>query len=195
MEAAVAKFETRAAKTEERTAKAFESVASWIEQSQEDRAKERATLHSVAEKLTAIEQRSVQRPNDRRCRHSAALHEATTPGPNDRLRRRPVALHEATTPGPNDRRLLSRGAPRADDAGADIDKRLSALARRVAAPERPRIEPRRRDERSRIDVRDFVVQIARRQAELDFAGDLGAAILDSEERPARFRRRSRPARR
>jgi localization factor PodJL len=127
LEAAVAKFETRAAKTEERTAKAFESVASWIERSQEDRAQERATLHSVAEKLTAIEQRSV------------------------RGAERP--------PAPP-----SRGALRADDAGADIDKRLSALARRVADPERPRIEPRRRE---RIDVRDSVAQIARRQAELD----------------------------
>jgi localization factor PodJL len=130
LEAAAAKFETRAAKTEERTAKAFESVASWIEQSQQDRAQERATLQSVAEKLTAIEQRSV------------------------RGAERP--------PAPP-----SRGALRGDDAGADIDKRLSALARRVAAPERSRIELRRRDERPRIDVRDSVAQIARRQAELD----------------------------
>jgi localization factor PodJL len=59
LEAAVAKFETRAAKSEERTAKAFESVASWIEQSQAERAQERATLQSVAQKLTDIEQRSV----------------------------------------------------------------------------------------------------------------------------------------
>ena len=130
LEAAVAKFETRAAKSEERTAKAFESVASWIEQSQADRAQERATLRSVAQKLTDIEQRSVREVE------------------------RPPA-------GP------SRAASYGEDAAADIDKRLSALARRVAAPQQPRGEYRRRDERPRIDVRDSVVQIARRQTELD----------------------------
>src|SRR5271163_4303555 len=130
LEAAVAKFETRAAKSEERTAKAFESVASWIEQSQADRAQERATLRSVAQKLTDIEQRSVREVE------------------------RPPA-------GP------SRAASYGEDAAADIDKRLSALARRVAAPQRPQGEYRRRDERPRIDVRDSVVQIARRQTELD----------------------------
>src|SRR5271156_4181087 len=130
LEAAVAKFETRAAKSEERTAKAFESVASWIEQSQADRAQERATLRSVAQKLTDIEQRSVREVE------------------------RPPA-------GP------SRAASYGEDAAADIDKRLSALARRVAAPQRPQGEYRRRDERPRIDVRDSVAQIARRQTELD----------------------------
>jgi localization factor PodJL len=130
LEAAVAKFETRAAKSEERTAKAFESVATWIEQSQADRAQERATLRSVAQKLTDIEQRSVRE-----------------------VERPPV--------GP------SRAASYGEDAAADIDKRLSALARRVAAPQRARGEYRRRDERPRIDVRDSVVQIARRQTELD----------------------------
>ncbi|MFZ0210522.1 MAG: hypothetical protein WAL59_31205, partial [Roseiarcus sp.] len=130
LEAAVAKFETRAAKSEERTAKAFESVASWIEQSHADRAQERATLRSVAQKLTDIEQRSVREVE------------------------RPPA-------GP------SRAASYGEDAAADIDKRLSALARRVAAPQQPRGEYRRRDGRPRIDVRDSVVQIARRQTELD----------------------------
>ena len=130
LEAAVAKFETRAAKSEERTAKAFELVASWIEQSQADRAQERATLRSVAQKLTDIEQRSVREVE------------------------RPPA-------GP------SRAASHGEDAPADFDKRLSALARRVAAPQRPRGEYRRGDERPRIDVRDSVAQIARRQTELD----------------------------
>jgi localization factor PodJL len=150
LEAAVAKFETRAAKTEERTAKAFETVASWIEQSQEDRAQERATLQSVAEKLTAIERRSV------------------------RGAERPPA------PPP------FRGAPRGDDAGADIDKRLSALARRVAAPERSRIEPRRRDERPRIDVHDSVAQIARRRAELDSRETLARQFSTPRNAPRDF---------
>src|ERR1700722_13484837 len=130
LEAAVAKFETRAAKNEERTAKAFESVASWIEQSQADRAQERATLRSVAQKLTDIEQRSVREVE------------------------RPPA-------GP------SGAASYREDAASDIDTRLSALARHVAAPQRLRSEYRRRDERPRIDVRDSVVQIPRRQTELD----------------------------
>jgi localization factor PodJL len=149
LEAAVAKFETRAAKSEERAAKAFESVASWIEQSQEDRAQERATLQSVAEKLTAIERRSVrgaERP----------------PAPPSRGAPRSDYAAAERQPAPP-----PRSAPRGDDAEADIDRRLSALARRVAAPERSRIEPRRRDERPRIDVRESVAQIARRQAELD----------------------------
>jgi localization factor PodJL len=59
LDAAIAKFETRAAQTEHRTAKALESVASWIENSQADRVQERETLKSVADKLTAIEQRAV----------------------------------------------------------------------------------------------------------------------------------------
>ena len=130
LEAAVAKFETRTAKSEERTAKAFELVASWIEQSQADRAQERATLQSVAQKLTDIEQRSVRE-----------------------VERPPAAP--------------SGVAARGEDTAADIDKRLSALARRVAAPQQPRGEYRRGDERPRIDVRDSVAQIARRQTELD----------------------------
>jgi localization factor PodJL len=130
LEAAVAKFEARAARSEERTAKALESVASWIEQSQADRAQERATLRSVAQKLTDVAQHSVREVE------------------------RPPA-------GP------SRAASHGEDAAADIDKRLSALARRVAAPQRPRGEYRRGDERPGIDVRDSVAQIARRQTELD----------------------------
>ena len=66
LEAVVAKFESRAAKIEERTAKALESVASWIEQSQAERARERAALRCIAQKLAAIEKRRWFRGNTTR---------------------------------------------------------------------------------------------------------------------------------
>lgn len=54
LEAAIAKFESRATQSDERTARALGSVASWIERSQDGR---RDALDAVAERLDSIEER------------------------------------------------------------------------------------------------------------------------------------------
>jgi len=59
LEAAIGKFESRAAKSEARTARAFDSVASWIERSQDGRRDERETLQAVVGRLESLEQRIV----------------------------------------------------------------------------------------------------------------------------------------
>ena len=57
LEAAIGKFENRAAQSEERTARALGSVATWIERSHDGRREEREALDAVADRLDSIEER------------------------------------------------------------------------------------------------------------------------------------------
>jgi localization factor PodJL len=182
LDAAMARFESRATKNEERTAKAFESVATWIERSQADRLEERETLQTVAEKLDAIESRA--RREEAQAREAAAARksareqelESRLDARLDALARRvaaserPPARAPARRPEtipsaslPPDPPVPEVAAPAAVES--DVEARLAELTRRVAAAERDRIEPSPPAERPRLDVREAVEQIARRRVE------------------------------
>ena len=144
LDAALSKFEERAARTEERTAKALELVASLIEREKSERAAEAAKLAAVAQKLEALREAAPREPQ-----RQAAPQVAP---------RAPVPLQPAA-------------------AADEIDVRLSELAKRVDARLRPASQARAHNpgpaERPRLDLRELLSQIARRQSELDAARAAG----------------------
>ncbi len=71
-------------------------------------------------------------------------------------------------------RLAAKDANRSPETAVDVDARLNELTRRVAAAERPRTES------SRLDLRDSVARIARRQSALDARE--GATGMSSPQR-------------
>jgi localization factor PodJL len=59
LEAAIEKFEARAAQGEERTARALDSVAQWIERSQSGSRNERQAIDALVDRLDGIEEKIV----------------------------------------------------------------------------------------------------------------------------------------
>jgi len=149
LEAAISKFENRAAKSEERTAKAFESVASWMERSQADRQEELQTLQTVAEKLAAIEHRVEGEPEPIRASPRRSLRDedsesgvdarldelARRAASSDRMRsesrRRPERLDVETRDAVM---RIAQGQAEVDARQAEIEARRAEIdARRAAA--------------------------------------------------------------
>ncbi len=148
LEAAVARFESRAQRAEARAVRAFESVAQWIERSDSDRGEERATLKAVADKLAAIDQRTA--------RQQSLLAEAP--------RRLESRIDEA------ERELDARMSALA--RRLDPERRTEPPRPTERPLERPAERP---SERPRIDLRDAALKIARRRSALDARGRIPEA--------------------
>ncbi len=175
LDAAVERFEARAAKSEQRAAQAFESVATWLEDSENDRAAERATLRKVANKLDAIERRVTEPPavdpviakfetlaarsEERAARAFESMAQLLQKSEAERDAERATLREVARKLERVERRETAvparAPAPRASDEAGEFD----------APPRRPTARPAR--ERPALDVRESVAQIARRQSELD----------------------------
>src|SRR5580700_8339955 len=65
LNAAISKFESRAAKSDARTARAFDSVASLIERSQDERRDEREAFKAVVGRLESLEERIARQQTER----------------------------------------------------------------------------------------------------------------------------------
>ncbi len=65
LDAAISRFESRAAKSDARTARAFDSVASLIERSHSGRRDEREALRAVLGRLETLEERLVRQQAER----------------------------------------------------------------------------------------------------------------------------------
>ncbi|MGO8798304.1 MAG: hypothetical protein ACLQJL_04380 [Roseiarcus sp.] len=127
LDAAISRFESRAAKSEARTARALDSVATWIERSQTRQRDEQETLRTVVGRLASLEERI------------AAQQAARAPAAN-----RPAARAEPAPDAPRDlaervndlsRRLeafdkANRDAPRAVRGRLDISDAVTQIARR-----------------------------------------------------------------
>ena len=127
LDAAIGRFESRAAKSEARTARALDSVATWIERNQSRQRDENDALRAVVGRLASLEERITGQP---------AAHVAPAS--------RPAARTEPTQDGPRDlvervndlsRRLEasdkgSRDAPRAARPRLDIADAAAQIARR-----------------------------------------------------------------
>jgi localization factor PodJL len=178
LNAAISKFESRAAKSDARTARAFDSVASLIERSQDERRDEREAFKAVVGRLESLEERIARQQTERDAlaKQVAMRNERAATGAREAEERdalkvvvgrlesleerigRQQAERDALT-----KQLAARMEPRADNA-RDLDERLNELSRRIGAPDKSRVATRGRP---RIDIDDAVSQIARRRQELD----------------------------
>ena len=147
LDAAINKFEKRAAKSDERTMKAFDSVAAWMERSQDVRRNEHETLQTVVERLESLEERIV---TQQAAFVAAANRPAvrTDPQGEDRARDLDERMNDLA------RRIEAaaadkgrREAPRAARPRLDINEAVTQIARRrqeldartsQAEPESPR---------------------------------------------------------
>jgi localization factor PodJL len=178
LDAAISKFESRAAKSDARTARAFDSVASLIERSQDERRDEREALKAVVGRLESLEERIARQQAERDAlarqvavRNERAANSARDSEERDALKAvvgRLGSLEERIARQQAERDALAKqpaipAEPRIDN-GRDLDERLNELSRRIGAPDKSRGAPRGR---SRIDIDDAVSQIARRRQELD----------------------------
>jgi localization factor PodJL len=126
LDAAIGKFESRAAKSEERTARAFDSVANLIERNQEERRDERAALKAVVGRLESIEERIARQQAEREAlakRLAARVEAPISDGARDLDER----LNELSQRLGAQEKI--RIAPRAR-ARIDIDEAVSQIARR-----------------------------------------------------------------
>jgi len=140
LDAAIAKFENRAAKSDARTARAFDSVASLIERNQDDRRDEREALKAVVGRLGSLEERIVKQQTERDAlaKQAPVRTDSRADGGVRDLDERMNELSQRL--GTLDK---SRGAPRSrptidmDDAVAQIARRRQELDARTArvAPE------------------------------------------------------------
>src|SRR3984957_17082543 len=178
LNAAISKFESRAAKSDARTARAFDSVASLIERSQDERRDEREAFKAVVGRLESLEERIARQQTERDAlaKQVAMRNERAATGAREAEERdalkvvvgrlesleerigRQQAERDALT-----KQLAARMEPRADNA-RDLDERLNEVSRRIGAPDKSRVATRGRP---RIDIDDAVSQIARRRQELD----------------------------
>jgi localization factor PodJL len=127
LDAAIARFESRAAKSEARTARAFDSVATWIERSQNRQRDENETLRAVVGRLASLEERIAgqQAPPAATANRPAARTEPAAEGPRD-LSERVNDLSrrlEASSKG-------GRDAVRAVRPRLDINEAVTQIARR-----------------------------------------------------------------
>ncbi len=140
LEAAIARFETRAAKAEERTARALDSVADWIERRRDSESE------GAKDALKAMRQvETVARDLDKRISDLSERRDSESEGAKDALR----AMRQVET------------------VARDLDKRISDLSERMDSAERSRRETPR--PRPRIDLAEAVSQIARRRQAVDAA--------------------------
>jgi localization factor PodJL len=139
LEAAIARFETRAAKNEQRTARALDKVAGWIEKSDE-REEKRAFEASIAKRnqnetatevtdraaqaLSAMRQvESVARDLDKRMNDLAERMEAAERGRRDASRQRPrIDLAEAVSQIARRRQALDASQAAAEAAPPSADQ-------------------------------------------------------------------------
>ena len=185
LDAAISKFESRAAKSDARTARAFNSVASLIERSQDERRDEREALKAVVGRLESLEERIArqQAERDALARQVAVRNERAADSARDSEERdalkavvgRLGSLEEQIARQQTERDALAKqpaipAEPRIDN-GRDLDERMNELSRRIGAPDKSRGAPRGRP---RIDIDDAVSQIARRRQELDARTAAGA---------------------
>ncbi len=160
LEAALAKVEARASRSEERTAKALESVASWIERDASERAEESAKLAKVAEKLSALQEAPQRLPE-------------------------PVgARSNSPQSAPSERSAACREAAPIESRAEEIDVRLNELAKRVEARTLPTAPPRAPLNRPRLDLRESLAQIARRQNALDSRSAVESSASDKPSKSA-----------
>jgi localization factor PodJL len=185
LDAAISKFESRAAKSDARTARAFDSVASLIERSQDERRGEREALKAVVDRLESLEERIArqQAERDALVKQAAIRNERAASGAQDAEERdalkavvgRLKSLEERIAKQQAERDVLVKQSAIPSeppiDSGRDLDERLSELSRRIGAPDKSRGAPRGRP---RIDIDDAVSQIARRRQELDARTAAGA---------------------
>jgi localization factor PodJL len=140
LDAAINKFESRAAKSDERTMKAFDSVATWMERSQDVRRDEHETLQTVVERLESLEERIINQ--------QAALAAANRPvvrvdpRAEDRARdlderMNDLARRIEAAAADKSRREAPRSRPRLDmnDAVTQIARRRQELDARTGAPD------------------------------------------------------------
>ncbi|WP_158815306.1 SEL1-like repeat protein [Methylocapsa sp. S129] len=142
LDAAISRFESRAAKSDARTARALDSVASLMERSQDGRRDERETLKAVVGRLESLEERIVRQQTER---DALVKRPAVQAEPRvDRARDLDERMSELSQRiGTSDK---GRGAPRArpridiDDAVSQIARRRQELDARSAggAPEPPK---------------------------------------------------------
>jgi localization factor PodJL len=159
LEAAITRFEARAAKSEERTARALDSVAEWIEKSRNAEHEEKRTSESLAERLEAIESRISKRQSEAVGRASDALAERLNAIETQIAKRNET---EASQRSPERIEGALNAMKQVESAARDLDKRMADLARRMDETERPRATTR-----PRIDLAEAVSQIARRRQALD----------------------------
>jgi len=128
LDAAIARFESRAAKSEARAARALDSMATWIERSQNKQRDEHETLRGVVGRLASLEERIAAQ----QAAHAAAANN------------RPAARTEPAPGGPRDlaervnelsRRIeaadkAGRDAPRAVRPRLDINEAVTQITRR-----------------------------------------------------------------
>ena len=194
LNAAISRFESRAAKSDARTARAFDSVASLIERSHDERRDEREAFKAVVGRLESLEERIArqQAERDALAKQVATRNERAANGAREFEERdalkavvgrlesleerigRQQAERDALT-----KQLAARMEPRAANGARDLDERLNELSRRIGAPDKSRAAPRGRP---RIDIDDAVSQIARRRQELDARTAAGAPEPEASKR-------------
>ncbi|MGA2794051.1 MAG: hypothetical protein ABSE69_11035, partial [Roseiarcus sp.] len=126
LDAAIARFESRAAKSEARTARAFDSMATWIERSQNRQSDEHETLRAIAGRLASLEERiAAQQAAPAAAANRPARAELAPNGPRD-LNERVNDLSrrlEASDKG-------GREALRAVRPRLDVNEAVTQIARR-----------------------------------------------------------------
>ena len=150
LEAAISKFENRAAKSEERTAKAFESVASWMERSQADRQEELQTLQTVAEKLAAIEHRVEGEPEPIRASPRRSLRDEDSESGVD------ARLDELARRAASSDRMRSESRRRPERLDVETRDAVTRIAQRQAEVDARQAEIEAR--RAEIDARRAAAQ-------------------------------------
>ena len=168
LEAAITRFEARAAKNEERTARALDSFAEWIEKSRNntEHAEQRVS-ESLAERLEAIESRIAKRHSEAVGRASDALAERLGAIETQIAKRIEV---ETSQRSPARVEEALNAMRQVESAARDLDKRMADLAQRMDETERQRSASR-----PRIDLAQAVSQIARRRQALDSGTGVAAS--------------------
>jgi len=166
LEAAIAKFESRAVKNDERTARAIDSVATWIERSQVGRQDEKKVLDAVVDRLDGIDERiarqqtkiaaAVARPDDMVQTVVNRL-DSIEKRLSGQLARQSEA---AARPDPQVERRIAETA-------RELDERMNELAKRLERSEKERREAPPPAARPRLELLEAVTQISRRRQQLD----------------------------
>ncbi len=170
LDAAISRFESRAAKSDARTARAIDSVTSLIERSQSGRTDERETLRAVLGRLETLEERLVRQQAERDAAEARlAEREAAA---------RRQAEREAAARRHAEREAAKRQAER--DAAAREQAEREAAARRQAEREAARRQAEREAAREQAEREAAESERAEREAAARKQAEREAALRWSE---------------